>query len=83
MRQIRAAKKAGKLHRTAMKSSKPPTTVSLRNAVVAVPRKLSTYAWRMLLDHVADVDHTGARIVNVAMRADVHSMKVAQQMLVR
>ena len=63
-------------------STKPPWTASLKDAMAVAPRGVHTAGWRILLQHVGDVDHTGARIVNALARADVNAMKVARRVLI-
>ena len=46
-----------------------------------MPRHLHTSAWKRLLDHVGDTDHTGARIVNVIGRADVQAMSISRRIM--
>ena len=64
-------------------ASNPPTLACLERAQQIIPRTLNTAAWRILLDHVGDTDHTGSRIVNAYVRADVQSMKIARRIMMK
>ena len=61
----------------------PPIQVCLKGAHQIIPRSLNTAGWRTLLGHVGDTDHTGSRIVNAFVWADVQSMKIAFRIMMK